>query len=583
VPSPFDDITAGRPTRVAVAGAALLGHRLLTKDLAFPPDEREAFRLRGLLPDRILTIEEQVELELEHLRVKTDPLEQYIGLAALQDRNATLFYRLLADHLEEFLPIVYTPTVGRATQEFSHIIRRTRGTWITPADVGRIPEILRQGPFEDVRLIVVTDNERILGLGDQGAGGMAIPIGKLALYTAACGIHPSLTLPVSLDVGTDNPLLLADTLYLGFRAPRLRGAEYDALVEAFVTGVEEVWPGCLIQFEDFKQHIALRLIDRYQGRVPSFNDDISGTAAVVVAGVLSGLRATGRSLADARIVLVGAGAAGIGTGRLLRLAMRDAGVPEAVVREAIALVDTKGLVHAGRADLEASKADLAVPAVGGAGAVAGAAGTPGLADTIRARRPTILVGTTGVAGTFSETVIRAMADALEPAERPIVLPLSNPTSVAEATPAEVLAWTDGRAIVATGSPFDAVEVDGVLREVGQANNAFIFPGVGLGAIVAESRAVTDRMFLLAAYELAAEVTDERLAAGALYPPVASLRATSRRIAVVVAREAVAAGLSAAAEREPFDPEAAVDAAMWWPEYVPYTPARVIERRQRAET
>jgi malic enzyme len=574
LPSPFDDMVAGRPARVAVAGTALLGSRLLTKDLAFPTDERDAFRLRGLLPDRVLSIEEQVELELEHLRVKTDPLEQYIGLAALQDRNATLFYRLLAEHLEEFMPIVYTPTVGRATQEFSHIIRRTRGTWITPADVDRIPDILRQGPFEDVRLVVVTDNERILGLGDQGAGGMAIPIGKLALYTAACGIHPALTLPVSLDVGTDNPWLLEDPLYLGYRAPRLRGADYDALVEAFVTGVEEVWPGCLIQFEDFKQHNALRLIDRYQDRVPSFNDDISGTAAVVLAGVLAGLRATGRSLADARIVLVGAGAAGIGIGRLLRLAMHEAGVPDLVVREAIALVDTKGLVHAGRADLEASKSTLSVPDVGGA--------TPDLLETVRTRRPTVLVGTTGVAGTFSETVIRAMADALEPGERPIVLPLSNPTSVAEATPADVLAWTGGRAIVATGSPFEAVDLGGRLQEVGQANNVFIFPGIGLGAIVAESRAVTDRMFLLAAHELAAELTDERLAAGALYPPVASLRTTSRRIAIVVAREAVAAGLSAAAERGPFDPEAEVDAAMWWPEYVPYTPARAVERRRRVE-
>jgi malic enzyme len=575
LPSPFDDIVAARPARIAVAGAALLGSRLLTKDLAFPTDERDAFRLRGLLPDRVLTIEEQVELELEHLRVKTDPLEQYIGLAALQDRNATLFYRLLADHLEEFLPIVYTPTVGRATQEFSHIIRRTRGTWITPADVGRIPEILRQGPFEDVRLIVVTDNERILGLGDQGAGGMAIPIGKLALYTAACGIHPSLTLPVSLDVGTDNPWLLDDPLYLGYRAPRLRGAEYDALVEAFVTGVEEVWPGCLIQFEDFKQHNAMRLIERYRDRVPSFNDDISGTAAVVVAGVLAGLRASGRTLADARIVLVGAGAAGIGIGRLLRLAMREAGVPEDVVREAIALVDTKGLVHAGRTDLEGSKADLAVPAVGGA--------TPDLADTIRARRPTILVGATGVAGTFSETVIRAMDERVHPDERPIVLPLSNPTSVAEATPADVLEWTGGRALVATGSPFDAVDVGDRSQEIGQANNAFIFPGVGLGAIVSEARTVTDRMFLLAARVLAAEVTDERLAAGALYPPIASLRAISRRIAAVVASEAVDAGLSAAAERGPFDPDAAVEAAMWWPDYVPYTPARHGERRKRVET
>jgi malate dehydrogenase (oxaloacetate-decarboxylating) len=566
LPAPFDDIAAGRPASIGVAGPALLGARLLTKDLAFPTDEREVFRLHGLLPDRVLTIEQQVELELEHLRVKVDPLEQYIGLAALQDRNATLFYRLLAEHLEEFLPIVYTPTVGRAVQEFSHIIRRTRGTWITPADVDRVPEILRQGPFEDVRLVVVTDNERILGLGDQGAGGMAIPIGKLALYTAACGIYPSLTLPVSLDVGTDNPALLADPLYLGYRAPRLRGAAYDELVEAFVNGVEAVWPGCLIQFEDFKQANALRILDRYQGRVPSFNDDIQGTAAVVLAGVLAALRATGRTLADARLVLVGAGAAGIGIARLLRLALRTAGLSEADVAGAIALVDTKGLVHAGRADLDASKAALAVPAETDAGGR-----TPDLVETIRRRRPTILVGTTGVGGTFSQAVVGAMADALEPAERPIVLPLSNPTSFAEATPADVLAWTGGRALVATGSPFEAVRLNGRRYEIGQANNVFIFPGVGLGAIVAESSVVTDAMFLRAATELAASVSDERLATGALFPPIAALRAVSRRIAIAVAREAGCAA-----------PEAAVDAAMWWPAYVPYRPIRTQDRRRAHE-
>ena len=565
LPSPFDDIAAGRPARVALAGPALLGTRLLTKELAFPTEEREAFHLTGLLPNRVLTIDEQVLLELEHLRVKHDALEQYIGLAALQDRNATLFYRLLSEHLEEFLPIVYTPTVGRACQEFSHIIRRTRGTWITPADVDRIPDLLRQGPFEDVRLIVVTDNERILGLGDQGAGGMAIPIGKLALYTAACGIHPGLTLPVSLDVGTDNPALLADPLYLGYRAPRLRGAEYDQLVEAFVAAVEEVWPGCLIQFEDFKQHNALRLLERYQDRVPSFNDDIQGTAAVVVAGVLAGLRATGRSLEGTRVVLVGAGAAGIGIGRLLRLAMTDAGVPVEVVDSAMALVDTRGLVHGGRDDLDATKRGLAAPAVDGP--------TPDLLETVRRVRPTVLVGTTGVAGTFSEAVVRAMADALGPDERPIVLPLSNPTSVVEATPVDLLAWTDGRAIVATGSPFEAVERDGRRHEIGQANNVFVFPGVGLGAIVAEARTVTDRMFLLAARELAASVSPERLAGDALYPHVSELRAVSRRIAIAVAREAVAAGVSGAADRGDVDPAPAVDAAMWWPDYVPYRPAR----------
>ncbi len=573
LPDPYDDIAAGRSAAIGLAGPALLGSRLLTKELAFPPAERDTFRLRGLLPDRVLTIEEQTELELEHLRVKTDALEQYIGLAALQDRNATLFYRLLTDHLEEFLPIVYTPTVGRACQEFSHIIRRTRGTWITPADRDRIPTLLRQGPFEDVRLIVVTDNERILGLGDQGAGGMAIPTGKLAVYTAACGIHPVLTLPVSLDVGTDNPALLADPLYLGYRAPRLRGAEYDALVEAFVDAVEAVWPGCVIQFEDFKQANALRLLDRYQGRVPAFNDDIQGTAAVVLAGVLTGLRATGRSLGDARIVVVGAGGAGVGIGRLVRAAMGEAGLSEAAIADAIALVDTNGLVHLGRTDLDATKRELAVPAVDGP--------TPTLLEVIRDRRPTILVGATGVAGTFTEAVIDAMVERVGPADRPIVLPLSNPTSASEATPADVLAWSQGRAIVATGSPFDAVTLDGVRHEIGQANNAFIFPGVGLGAIVAETRAITDRMFLLAARTLAAAVTDERIASGALYPPISSLRAVSREIAITVVREAIESGV-AGADIAPDGVAAAVDAATWWPAYVPYEPVRVVERRRENE-
>src|SRR3954471_15288113 len=325
LPPPFDDIAAGRPTSIALRSSALLGSRLLTKDLAFPTAERTVFGLTGLLPDRVVTIEEQLALELEHLRRKDDPLEQYIGLAALQDRNATLFYRLLAEHAEEFLPIVYTPTVGRACQEFSHILRRTRGLWITPEDVDRIPELLAHSPYEDVRLIVVTDNERILGLGDQGAGGMAIPIGKLALYTAASGIHPALTLPVSLDVGTDNPLLLADPLYLGHRAPRLRGAAYDELVEAFVGGVAERWPGCVIQWEDFKQHNALRLLDRYRDRICSFNDDVQGTAAVVLGGILVAMRLRGERLVDQRVVIAGAGAAGIGIARLLRLELAEQG------------------------------------------------------------------------------------------------------------------------------------------------------------------------------------------------------------------------------------------------------------------
>jgi len=576
LPPPYDAIAAGRPASIELAGSALLGSRLLTKDLAFGQGERDAFRLRGLLPDRILTIEEQMVLELEHLRRKSDALERYIGLAALQDRNATLFYRLLAEHLEEFLPIVYTPTVGRACEEFSHIIRRTRGVWITPADRDRIPELLRHGPYEDVRLIVVTDNERILGLGDQGAGGMAIPIGKLALYTAASGIHPALTLPVSLDVGTDNPKLLADPLYLGFRAPRLRGPEYDALVEAFVEGVAEVWPGCLIQWEDFKQANALRILDRYRDRAPSFNDDIQGTAAVVVGGVIAGLRGLGTNLAETRVVLVGAGAAGIGIARLLRLAMLDDGMAEAAVRRALVLVDSRGQVHDRREDLDATKRELALPSDA---FIDYGFGTeyPGLVETVERVRPTVLVGTTGVGGTFSEEAIRALAAGTE---RPIVLPLSNPTSVAEATPGDVLRWTGGRALVATGSPFDAVEVDGRRHEVGQANNVFVFPGLGLGAIAAESRGITDRMFLRAARTLAGAVSDDRLASGALYPPVGALRGVTRAIATGVAREAIDAGLAGIPGDTDID--ALIDAAMWWPRYVPYAPTRHAERRRVGE-
>jgi malic enzyme len=576
LPAPYDDIAAGLPASIALAGPSLLGSRLLTKDLAFNDAERDAFRLRGLLPDRVLTIDEQIELELEHLRRKDDPLERYIGLAALQDRNATLFYRLLAEHLEEFLPIVYTPTVGRAVEEFSHIIRRTRGVWITPADRDRIPELLRQGPYDDVRLIVVTDNERILGLGDQGAGGMAIPIGKLALYTAGSGIHPVVTLPVSLDVGTDNPALLADPYYVGHRAPRLRGPEYDSLVEAFVQGVAEVWPGCIIQWEDFKQANALRILDRYRDRVPSFNDDIQGTAAVVVAGVLAGLRGLGTDLAATRVVLVGAGAAGIGIARLLRLAMLETGMAETDVRRALVLVDSHGQVHDRREDLDQTKRELALPA---AAFTEYGFGTefPGLVETIERVRPTVLVGTTGVAGTFDEPVLRALAAGTD---RPIVLPLSNPTSAAEATPVDVLRWTAGRALVATGSPFDDVEVDGRRHAIGQANNVFVFPGVGLGAIASEARSITDRMFLLAARTLAGAVSDARIAEGAIYPPVADLREVTRAIAAGVAREAVDAGLAGISQDETID--ALIDRAMWWPAYVPYTPARQAERRRVSE-
>ena len=422
---------------------------------------------------------------------------------------------------------------------------------------------------------MVTDNERILGLGDQGAGGMAIPIGKLALYTAACGIHPVVTLPVSLDVGTDNHLLLDDPLYLGYRAPRLRGAAYDAFVEAFVQGVHEVWPDCLIQFEDFKQHNALRLLARYRQRIPCFNDDIQGTAAVVLGGVLAGLRYLEAAWADQRVVLAGAGAAGTGIARLLRLAMVRSGMSEEEAGAAVALVDSQGLVHDERAQLDDDKRDVAYPAalatgLGMALSEHGRSAQPALLDVVRAIRPTILIGTTAHAGTFTEDVIRAMAAATD---RPIILPLSNPTANTEAVPADVLAWTDGRALVATGSPFPPVAVDGRLREIGQANNVFVFPGIGLGAIVSETREVTDAMFLAAAETVAAFVTPERLAVGALYPSVTDLRTVSREIAIRVATEAIRAGLSPLPETT--DVEALIDASMWWPAYAPYHRAALL--------
>ena len=580
---------AGEPVTPPVHGQQLLGSRLFTKDTAFSREEREAFGLTGLVPAGTLTLDEQVTLALEQVRAKESDIERYVALAALQDRNAVLFYRLLTDHLEECLPWVYTPTVGQACQEYSHILRRTRGLWITPEDADDVAAVLRNSPFEDVRLIVVTDNERILGLGDQGAGGMAIPIGKLALYTAASGIHPVLTLPVSLDVGTDNPLLLADPLYVGRRAPRLRGPEYDRLVEQFVLAVQEVWPGCVIQFEDFKQANALEILDRYRDRVPSFNDDVQGTAAVVLAGVLAAMHHRAESIGDQRIVVLGAGGAGIGIARMLRSAMREAGLEAAEAARRVMLVDSRGLVAAGRSDLDRHKTELALDAAAvasyGLGAEGGARATPvPFADVVAHVHPTILVGATGVAGSFPEAVIREMARHVA---APIIMPLSNPTTTVEALPSDLLAWTDGRAYIATGSPFPGMTTaDGGVRVVSQANNVFVFPGIGLGTILAEARVVTDGMLICAARSLATLVTRERYEAGALYPPVTDLRAVSARIAVAVAEEARHAGVARVGDD--VDLQAAIDAATWDPRYVAYLPdagpdaGRTAARPPRAE-
>jgi malic enzyme len=543
-----------------LTGVDLLAHPTLNKDAAFTDLERDAYGLRGLLPFRVATLEQQVALELEHLRRKTDNLERYIGLAALQDRNETLFYRLLHDHLEELAPIVYTPTVGEACLQFSHIMRRPRGLWVTPDDSGRMDRLLANIGRPGVRLIVATDNERILGLGDLGAGGMGIPIGKLALYTAGAGVHPSRTLAVSLDCGTDNEALLDDPLYLGYPKPRLRGAAYDAFIEEFVEAVTATYPDVVLQWEDLKQHNALRLLDRYRRRLASFNDDIQGTAAVVVAGILAALRLRGERMARQRLVLVGAGAAGIGIARLAEAVLK-AEDPSADPRRSILLLDSGCLIFEGRAHIDSDKLPYALPRQALAAYGFAPADRYDLETVVRQVAPTILIGTTGRPGTFTETAIREMATRTP---TPIVLPLSNPTSNAEATPADIFAWSGGRAVVATGSPFDPVTVDGQPRPIGQANNVFIFPGLGLGAIAARTREITDRMFLVAATTLAAMIPADRLAAGALYPRLTELRPISRAIAIAVACEARDAGIAPIRTDEQI--AAAVDAAMWTPVY-----------------
>ncbi len=558
-----DPDTGERYLPVAQRGAALLKTSWLNKGTAFTREERQDFGLVGMLPDHVSPIEEQLDRVANQIHYKVSEMDKNVYLNGLMDRNETLFYRFLIENLEELVPIIYTPTVAMSCRHWSRIFRRARGVYVTPRDRGRIVEVLKCRPKAENPVIVVTDNERILGIGDQGAGGMGIPVGKLALYAAAAGIHPSRCIPISLDVGTNNPELLADPLYVGYRKRRLRGDDYSELIAEFVAAVQTVFPDALLQWEDFSNKTSFENLSLYQDTLPSFNDDIQGTAAMVVAGLMAATRHVGSKISDQRIVIVGAGSAGIGIRDQIATAMVDEGSGRIEAEARIMTLDSKGLIVEGRPNLPASKRNLALPLE----AVRDwqIDDYPiGLRDVVRNARASVLIGVSGEPGIFSEEMIRRMA---LHAERPIIMPLSNPTSHAEVTPAGAIEWTDGRALVATGSPFPAVRRDDRTHIIGQANNVFVFPGMGLGVLAAGARRVSDKMFLAASKALAEAVTPEMVESGQLYPSISDVRATSARVARAVAHQAMAEGLAPAMDGI----DERIDREMWFPEYLPYRP------------
>jgi len=541
--------TAGFPT-----GVALLHDPALNKGTAFTEEERDALGLRGLLPPRVHSQDEQVVRVMENFRRKPTDLERYIHMMALQSRNQTLFYRVVLDHLEEMLPIIYTPTVGQACQEYGHIFRRPRGIFISAGDRGRVADLLQNWPYEEVRIIVVTDGERILGLGDLGANGMGIPVGKLALYTACAGVDPSLCLPVTLDVGTDNEALLNDPLYIGIQQQRLRGDAYDDLVEEFMMAAQQVFPHVLIQFEDFANINAFRLLKKYRDRGCTFNDDIQGTGGVALAGLYSALRVTGGMLKDEQILFLGAGEAALGISDLIVSAMVAEGLSEEEARQRCWFVDSKGLIVKSRSDLAEYKLPYAHDHEF----------LPDFLSAVESLRPTAIIGASGKPGTFTRPVLEAMARFNE---RPIVFALSNPTSKAECTAEEAYAWTQGRAIFASGSPFPPATIHGKTYVPGQGNNAYIFPGVGLGVIACGVRLVTDEMFFAAAEALAHEVSEADLEQGRIYPPLARIRDVSAGIATAVVEVAYHRGL--ATQPRPEDLLAYIKSQMYEPKYQSY--------------
>jgi malate dehydrogenase (oxaloacetate-decarboxylating)(NADP+) len=532
------------------SGMALLRDPLLNKGTAFTEAERDALGLRGLLPAHVLSMDEQVARVMTNLRGLPSDLEKYIALNSLHDRNEALFFRVVCDNIDEIQPIIYTPTVGLACQRFGLIFQRPRGMFISANDRGRIAELLANWPYP-AKLIVVTDGERILGLGDLGAHGMGIPVGKLSLYSACAGIRPEYCLPVMLDVGTNNEDLLNDRYYIGLRQKRLSGAAYDELVDEFIIAAREAFPGVLIQFEDFANHSAFRLLHKYRNQINVFNDDIQGTAAVALAGLFSALRVNGGKLADQRVLFLGAGEAATGIADLVVSAMMAEGLSEAAALRRTWLVDSRGLVVKNRAGLTDHKLRYAHDH----------APVGDFLTAIQTLKPTAIIGVAAVGGAFTPEVLKTMA---ELNDRPIVFALSNPTSKAECSAEEAYRHTSGRALFACGSPYDPVRLDGKTFVPRQGNNSYIFPGVGLGAIASESRLVTDEMFMAAAHTLAYLVNQDDIEQGSLYPALPRIREVSTHIAVAVAEVAYKRGLATASA--PNDLMAFIESQMYDPRY-----------------
>jgi malate dehydrogenase (oxaloacetate-decarboxylating) len=555
---PDDDILY-----VTARGGDLLSDASLNKGSAFTNEERIELGLEGLLPHHVSTLEEQVQRVLENFRRQATPIDKHIYLRSLQDRNETLFYAALISHLAEMMPIVYTPTVAQAVEEFSHIFAATRGLYLTPEDSVRMEEVIGNVPCEEVRVVVCTDNEGILGIGDQGTGGMAIPIGKLALYVAAGGFRPEECLPVCLDVGTDNRRLLEDPLYLGVKEPRLRGAEYDSFIDSFVEGFKKRLPNAILQWEDFSRDIAFENLIRYRDEVCSFNDDIQGTASVTVASLMGAAKLAGRSFAKEVICIIGAGCAGVGVTLGILDALQSEGLSLEEAKERVYVFDSRGLLVDTRPGLPDYKRQVATPA----SVVEGWSGLS-LYDVIERVRPTALVGLSGHPGAIDEEAVRTMA---ELNERPSIFAMSNPTANAEAVPADILRWSDGRAIIATGSPFDPVEYKGREYQFSQANNVYVFPGVGLGAAVCGATRITDRMLTSAARRLHELTDDADYERGLVLPPVRDLRSVSAQIGAAVMESAIREGL--AAKPAVGDLARALREGMYEPRYAQYKPAK----------